>query len=79
METKILLQNDSLWNRLQSFSLDTPNVDFPFSKKLAKEENWTLDFTAKAIEEYKNSFISVVLYQTELHQAKLSIKSGTCI
>lgn len=53
METKILLQNDSLWNRLQSFSLDSPNVDFPFSKKLAKEENWTLDFTAKAIEEYK--------------------------
>lgn len=53
METKILLQNDSLWNRLQSFSLDTPNVDFLFSKKLAKEENWTLDFTAKAIEEYK--------------------------
>jgi hypothetical protein len=53
METKILLQNDSLWSRLQSFSLDNPNVAFPFSKKLAKEENWTLDFTKKAIEEYK--------------------------
>jgi hypothetical protein len=53
METKILLQNDSLWSRLQGFSLDGPNVDFPFSKKLAKEENWTLDFTEKAIEEYK--------------------------
>lgn len=53
METKMLLQNDSLWSRLQDFSLDAPNVDFPFSKKLAKEENWTLDFTKKAIEEYK--------------------------
>lgn len=53
METKILLQNDSLWNRLQSFSLDAQNADFPFSKKLAKEENWTSDFTTKAIEEYK--------------------------
>lgn len=53
METKMLLQNDSLWNRLQDFSLDAPNVDFPFSKKLAKEENWTVDFTKKAIEEYK--------------------------
>ncbi|WP_449400026.1 glycine-rich domain-containing protein [Chryseobacterium wanjuense] len=53
METKMLLQNDSLWSRLQEFSLDTPNVDFPFSKKLAKEEKWTLDFTKKAIEEYK--------------------------
>lgn len=53
METKKLLQNDSLWNRLQEFSLDAPNVDFPFSKKLAKEENWSIDFTKKAIEEYK--------------------------
>ncbi|MDQ0592274.1 hypothetical protein QFZ37_000643 [Chryseobacterium ginsenosidimutans] len=53
METKTLLQNDLLWSRLQGFSLDCPNVDFPFSKKLAKEEKWTLDFTAKAIDEYK--------------------------
>lgn len=53
METKIVLQNDLLWNRLQEFSLDKANVNFPFSKKLAKEENWTEDFTAKAIEEYK--------------------------
>lgn len=49
----MLLQNDSLWSRLQEFSLDAPNVDFPFSKKLAKEESWTVDFTKKAIEEYK--------------------------
>ena len=49
----MVLQNDSLWNRLQKFSLDAPNVDFPFSKKLAKEEGWTVDFTKKAIEEYK--------------------------
>lgn len=53
METKTLLQNDPLWSRLQSFSLDNPNVDFPFSKKLAKEESWTKNFTAEAIAEYK--------------------------
>jgi hypothetical protein len=53
MEKNSLLHQDTLWLRLQEFSLDRPNVDFPFSKKLAKEENWTLDFTQKAIEEYK--------------------------
>ncbi|MEC3874099.1 glycine-rich domain-containing protein [Chryseobacterium salviniae] len=53
METKLILQNDPLWKRLQNFSLDHPNAAFPFSKKLAKEENWTERFTAKAIEEYK--------------------------
>lgn len=53
METKMIVKDENLWNRIQSFSLDVPNVDFPFSKKLAKEENWTEDFTKKAIEEYK--------------------------
>ncbi|SMP04361.1 glycine-rich domain-containing protein [Chryseobacterium profundimaris] len=53
METKLILQNDPLWKRLQNFSLDHPNAHFPFSKKLAKGENWTSSFTEKAIEEYK--------------------------
>lgn len=53
METKLILQNDPLWKRLQNFSLDHPNAAFPFSKKLAKEENWTSSFTEKTIEEYK--------------------------
>lgn len=53
METKIVLQNDPLWKRLQEFSLDEFAANFPFSKKLAKEENWTETFTRKAIDEYK--------------------------
>lgn len=52
MEAKILLHSDPLWNRLQSFPLDS-EADFPFSKKLAQEEKWTPRFTKKAIEEYK--------------------------
>ncbi|MDR6544757.1 hypothetical protein J2810_000797 [Chryseobacterium rhizosphaerae] len=53
METKMVLQDEFLWSRIQGFSLDAPDADFPFSKKLAKEENWTVDFARKAIEEYK--------------------------
>ncbi|MEY8758258.1 glycine-rich domain-containing protein [Chryseobacterium tongliaoense] len=53
MGTKILLKDESLWKRIQSFSLDASDADFPFSKKLAKEESWTLDFAQKAIREYK--------------------------
>lgn len=53
MKTFILPQNDPLWNRLCHFSPDQPNAEFPFSKKLAKEEKWTESFTKKAIEEYK--------------------------
>ena len=53
MKTRMLLKDESLWSRIQGFSLDAPDADFPFSKKLAKEESWSLDFTRKAIEEYK--------------------------
>lgn len=53
METKMIVKDESLWSRIQDFSMDAPGVDFPFSKKLAKEESWSLDFARKAIEEYK--------------------------
>ncbi|WP_294286967.1 hypothetical protein [uncultured Chryseobacterium sp.] len=53
MKTITLPENGLLWNRLQHFTLDHPEAEFPFSKKLAKEEKWTESFTQKAIEEYK--------------------------
>ena len=53
MKTEIVLRNENLWQRIQGFSLDAQNASFSFSKKLAKEENWTADFTKRAIEEYK--------------------------
>ena len=53
MKTKNVLRNEKLWQRIQEFSLDAPSASFPFSKKLAKEEKWSLDFTKRAIDEYK--------------------------
>lgn len=53
MKTEIVLRNENLWQRIQRFSLDAQDASFPFSKKLAKEENWSLNFTQRAIDEYK--------------------------
>lgn len=53
METNVVIQNDPLWKRIQDFSPDHPDADFPFSRKLGKEHGWTVDFTLKAIDEYK--------------------------
>lgn len=53
MNTSTLKQDQDLWQRIKDFSIDQPDALFPFSRKLAKEENWTPDFTKKAIEEYK--------------------------
>jgi hypothetical protein len=50
-----------LYQRLQSFSLDEANAIFPFGKRLAKENRWTLDYSQRVIEEYKKfAFLAVV-------------------
>lgn len=47
------LSQQELWERIQKFQLDDPASAYPFSKKLAQQNNWTLSFTNRAIEEYK--------------------------
>ncbi len=44
---------DELWQKIQAFAFDEPYSNFPFSKKLAKENNWSSGFTKAAIEEYR--------------------------
>ncbi len=49
------------WQRLVRWSPDDPQSASPFSKRLAKEEGWSLAFARRAIEEYKRFvFLSVV-------------------
>ncbi len=45
--------NLALLRRLEEFNIDDSESSFPFSAKLAHEQNWTTSFTARAIEEYK--------------------------
>ena len=47
------LLQDELWYNIQTYTLDDPTSYFPFSKKLAKENNWSDGFAALAIEEYR--------------------------
>ena len=42
-----------LWNKIQNFELGDEYSDYDFVLRLAKENYWTLDFTNKAILEYK--------------------------
>ncbi|WP_177763866.1 glycine-rich domain-containing protein [Flavobacterium sp. I3-2] len=45
--------NQELWNRILNFNFDFPQSEFGFTTRLAKENYWTLNFTKKAILEYK--------------------------
>lgn len=42
----------ALWARLAAFSFDQPGP-YPFSKRLAKENEWTHEFALQVIEEYR--------------------------
>ena len=43
----------TLWNNIKSFNLDDNQSSFTFSARLARENGWTADYTARVIEEYK--------------------------
>ncbi len=47
------LSQPELWEKIQNFNFDDQNSSYPFSKKLATENNWSDPFTQKAIAEYK--------------------------
>jgi hypothetical protein len=42
-----------LYRRICDFELDAPGASFPFSRKLARECNWTSIYTFRVIQEYK--------------------------
>lgn len=46
-------QQAQLWQNVQNFQLDDPEVDFTFSERLARENGWTKVYTERVIIEYK--------------------------
>ncbi|HEY9749796.1 MAG TPA: TIGR04222 domain-containing membrane protein, partial [Allocoleopsis sp.] len=55
------LQQAELYQRIQAFSLDNSHDSLSFSKRLARENDWTLEYTHRVIQEYKKlAFLAVV-------------------
>ncbi|ESA32899.1 hypothetical protein N836_23980 [Leptolyngbya sp. Heron Island J] len=42
-----------LYERLQSFSLDQEDVQLSFSKRLARDNGWSMQYAGRAVDEYK--------------------------
>ncbi len=42
-----------LWDRIQAYSFDNIDADFPFLKRLARDNNWSLKYSKSVIEEYR--------------------------
>lgn len=50
-----------LYQRIQAFCIDESNAELPFSRRLAKENRWTIEYAQRVIEEYKKfAFLAVV-------------------
>jgi uncharacterized protein (TIGR04222 family) len=55
-------QQFARYRKLQAFSLDQIDAQFPFSQKLAKENGWSLHYTQRVMQEYKRfAFLATVV------------------
>jgi hypothetical protein len=53
-------QQIELYERILAFSLDKPDAQLTFSKRLARDNGWKLEYTQRVIEEYKKfAFLAV--------------------
>ncbi|AFY73681.1 hypothetical protein Syn7502_01625 [Synechococcus sp. PCC 7502] len=53
-------EETKLYERIQAFSLDKPDVQLSFSKRLARDNGWSLQYARQAIEEYKKfAFLAI--------------------
>lgn len=57
----ITAEQAELYERIQAFSLDQPDAQLLFSKLLARDNGWSLQYARRVIEEYKKfAFLAVV-------------------
>jgi hypothetical protein len=55
------LEQQQLWAKIKSYSFDKPDVNVTFSQRLAKENNWNIEYTNRVIEEYRKfTFLAIV-------------------
>jgi hypothetical protein len=47
------LQQLELWHSIKNFELDDPHASFSFTDRLARENDWDLEYSLRATAEYK--------------------------
>ena len=47
------IEKPHLHERIESYSPDEPGADFPYSARLARDNDWSPDYTQRVVEEYK--------------------------
>ncbi|MDJ0601160.1 MAG: hypothetical protein QNJ37_20245 [Crocosphaera sp.] len=65
----------ALYNKIQAFSLDKPNANYSYTQRLMDENNWSLDYTKRIIEEYKKFVFLAVISPGSLTPSKIIDKA----
>jgi hypothetical protein len=55
-----------LWQKIKNFELDDPAARFSFSDRLAIENQWTLEYALRVIEEYKKFMFLICISEQHL-------------
>lgn len=56
-----MITNFPLFKKISDFQIDEPNIEKPFSMRLAQENEWTKEYTLQAIDAYKKyMYLAVV-------------------
>ena len=42
-----------VWNKIKHFELDDPSISLTFTDRLSRENGWEIEYSIRAIEEYK--------------------------
>ncbi|MFB8792363.1 MAG: hypothetical protein U7123_26825 [Potamolinea sp.] len=54
-------QQSEIYQRIQAFSLDAADAHLPLSKRLARDNGWTIEYSQRVIDEYKKFvFLAIV-------------------
>lgn len=61
-----------LWNTIQDFEIDDLEASFTFTDKVAKENQWSLEYTLRAILEYKK-FIFLIVYTKQVQSPSKAV------
>lgn len=49
-----------LWEKLNDYELDDPEVNFSFTDRLVRENGWGYDFAIRTVDEYKKFILLIV-------------------
>jgi hypothetical protein len=60
------MTHSQLWKKIKSFQLDHNEDSLSFSRRLARENSWSVEYTHRVIAEYKRFIFLAAISKTEL-------------